>query len=219
MTVPKHCKNRKYVNAEGRLYSPEYDFEGDDGLAWYELTDMDAMCLLGICSHKSYNAWVKATDHYIYNVLTPHYKKVSSRAEAIYGGAVLPFELADKLNNVGLVITEWKNADYRPNKAWKDDFSTSLLTWKGEIRKIIKHYDEAACAFDMLNDIAATDLKQPALAKGVPTQQYQPIEGGYLGGAGTLPGSGDQKKSSIGRAVGILALGAAGYFGYKVLTE
>ncbi len=223
MPNPKrgHCSNRDIVNADKRLYSPRYDFEGDEGLAWYELIDADAMCFWGMCDHDSYNAWVRATDKYINNVLVTHYKKVHSRAEAVYGGAVFPVALSDRFNKVVDLVDAWEAAGYRPDKSWTDDFIHPLSTWWwGEIRKIIDYFDQAACLFDDLDEIAIEELKQPSLAKGAPKRQLEHVEGGYLGGVG---GPAAVKKngggSMVGMAVGIVAIGAAGYFGFKVLTE
>ena len=222
MANPKrgHCSNRDIVNAEKRLYSPRYDFEGDDGLAWYELIDADAMCFWGMCDHSSYNAWVKATDRYINDTLEPHYKKILSRAEAVYGGAAFPVELSDRFNKVTDTINNWRQAGYKANKTIADDFRHPFAPhWWGEIRKIIDYFDEAACAFDQLDEIAAVELKQPSLAKGAPVRQLEHVEGGYLGGHGGAAGQKQGGRSVVGMAVGIIAIGAAGYFGYKVLTE
>jgi len=222
MANPKrgHCSNRDIVNAQKRLYSPRYDFEGDDGLAWYELIDADAMCFWGMCDHDSYNAWVKATDRYINDTLVPHYKKVLSRAEAVHGGAAFPVELTDRFNKVEDAVNSWQSAGYRADKGWSDDFRHPFATWWwGEIRKIIDYFDEAACQFDQLDDIAAHALKQPSLAKGAPIRQLEHVEGGYLGGHGGPSGKAKGERSVLGMAVGVVAIGAAGYFGYKVLTE
>lgn len=223
MVNPKrgHCSNRDIVNADKRLYSPRYDFEGDEGLAWYELIDADAMCFWGMCDHSSYNTWVKATDRYINDTLVPHYKKILARAEAVYGGAAFPVSLSDRFNKVVEIVEAWKAAGYRADKGISDDFMHPLATWWwGEIRQIIDYFDQAACAFDELDLIAVDELKQPSLAKGAPARTLEHVEGGYLGGKGGL-GEGQKPpgKSPLGMAVGIVAIGAAGYFGYKVLTE
>ncbi len=215
-----HCSNRDIVNADNRLYSPRYDFEGEEGAAWYELIDADAMCFWGACYHGSYNAWVKATNAYIDNQLAPHYKKIVSRANAISGGAALPVSLTDKLNKVEDVIQSWRDAGYKADKTIGDDFAHPVSTWWwGEIRKIIDYFDAAACQFDALDLIAVEDLNQASLAKGAPKRQLEHVEGGYLGGKGGSPASGKDGGSAIGTAVGIIAIGAAGYFGFKVLTE
>lgn len=213
-----HCSNRNVVHAD-KLYSPRYDFDREPGLAWYEITDSDAMCFWGMCNHRSYNAWVDATDEYINETLAPHYKKILSRAEGIYGGAALPIELVDRFNKVEEIVNDWESAGYKSNKTWRDDFRNPFgPSWQGEIRQIIDHFDAAACAFDELDDIAANFLKQPALAKGAPVRQLEHVEGGYLGGSGGGGGPG-APRSNWTRALGIVAIGAAGYFGYKVLTE
>lgn len=213
-----HCSNRNVVHAD-KLYSPRYDFEGDPGLAWYEISDSDAMCFWGICNHRSYNAWVDAADLYINKTLVPHYKKILNRANAIYGGAALPIELVDRFNKVEEIVNDWKNTGYRSTKTWRDDFRNPFgPSWQGEIRQVIDHFDAAACAFDELDDIAVNFLKQPALAKGAPVRQLEHIEGGYLGGGGGGGGP-PPPRSNWTRALGTVAIGAAGYFVYKVLTE
>ncbi len=216
-----HCSNRDIVNADKRLFSPRYDFEGDEGRAWYELHDGDAMCFWGMCDHDSYNAWAKATGRYINKTLIPHYKKILARAEAIYGGAAFPVALSDRFNKVVEVVAAWEASGIKPDKTVGDDFVHPFAPyWFGEIRKVVDYFDQAACSFDDLDEIAITELKQPALAKGAPIRQLEHVEGGYLGGAGGPTGKpppGD--RSMVGMAVGIVAIGAAGYFGYKVLTE
>lgn len=227
MTTPKrgHCSNREIVHADKRLHSPNYDDEGDPGLNWYELIDADAMCFWGMCGHDSYNAWVKATDAYINGEgkykLTGHYLEVKARAEAMLGGAALPLDLSDKFNEIVALINAWNEAGYRPDKTLADDFRHPIATyWWGEIRQIIEYFDRAACLYDELDRVAIEVLKQPSLAKGAPVRTLEEIPGGYLGGHGGP--SGDAKpsgRSPLGMAVGIIAIGAAGYFGFKVLTE
>lgn len=224
MATPKrgHCSNRDVVNVENRLFSPAYDDEGDPGSAWYEFFDSDAMCFLRMCSHEDYNAWAKATDQYINGTgsqqLTGHYNKILNRAKAVYGGAAFPLDLSDKFKKVQDHINEWNDAGYKANKTIGDDFLHPLrVYWEGQVREIINYYDEAACLFDSLDEIAVKDLKQPSIAQGGPVRSVEDVPGGYLGGSGG-PG-GKKKPSGLGMAVGLFAIGAAGYFGYKILTE
>ena len=141
-------------------------------------------------------------------------------AEAHYGGAVMPVDLRDRLKKAREVISGWENAGFKPDKTVADDFLHGFLEWFwiGEIKKIVKHFDQAACQFDELDRIRAVDLERPSAAKGAPVTKLEDIEGGYLGGHGGSP-SGGKGVSGIGAAVGLVALGAVGYFGYKVLTE
>ncbi len=224
MARKKHCRNRLVVHAENRLYSPRYDWEGADGLAQtsFEFIDADAMCFWGVCDSDSYNAWVKATEKYINGELVPHYKKVLARANAQAAGAPLKTELQDKFNKIKAFIQKWDDAGYEPNKDWTDTLSHPFATyWWGEIRSIIEYFDEAACYFDTLDVIAADDLLSPALAKGAPKRTLEPSPtGSYLDGSGGPSGGGGGGSSSFAtKAVGIMAIGAAGYFGFKVLTE
>jgi len=219
----RYCRNRNIVQADNRLYSPFYDWDGDDGLSWssLEFIDADAMCFWGMCDHESYNAWARATGRYIEEQLVPHLREVKGRAMGVYQGAPLPQRLTDTFNKIENFVHEWDEANIRPNKDWKDTLWHPLAPyWWGEIRGIIKYFDDAACYFDDLDDIAQDDLKSPALAKGAPKRTIEASPtGSFLDGSGgARPGGGGQR-SGLGMAVGIMAIGAAGYLGYKVLTE
>ena len=218
-SVRRHCRNRNIVNVDNRLYSPFYDWEGDDGLAWYEFADRNAMCLFTMCDHDSYNAWAKATDEYIQGRLLPFYEDVLGRAKSKYSGAPMPLPLTDKFNQVKKIIDEWNASGIEPDKTLGDDFAHPVNSWwVGKIKEIIKYFDEAACMFDKLNDIAATDLESPELAQGVPEHTITPSPtGSYFDGSGG-PSKGDSKSSTTS-ILGAVALGGAAYFGFKVLTE
>jgi len=222
-SIKRHGRNRNVVNAENRLYSPEYDWEGDPGLALssFEVIDADAMCYWWGCGHDSYNAWVKATNAYIEERLVPHYNKVLGRAQGVYSGAPLPQHLQDRFNKIEEFIRSWEEADYRPTKTLADDFLHPLQPyWWGEIRSIIAYFDDAALYFDELNAIAAGELKSPALADGPPRRTFTPSPtGSYFDGSGGPNQGGGNSGSGLGKAVGIMALGGAMYFGFKVLTE
>lgn len=225
MAKPKigHCSNRSVVVAAGSLHSPKYDDERDPGTAWYEMgLDANAMCFWGMCDHKSYNAWVTATDKYINGTykkqLKGHLHEAQDAAHAAYGGLAFPVEVYDRFKAVAELINEWNATDYYPNKTWKDDFRHPFATyWWGQIRQIIDYFDRAACLYDTLDDILIEDLKRPSLAGGAPVMTLEDMPGGYLGGSGGA--SGTKSRSPAMMAVGIMAIGAAGYFGYKVLTE
>jgi len=215
------------VHAEGRLHSPDYDSEGEDGLAYssFEFFDDDAMCFWGICGPWSYNAWVEATNKYINEQLVVQYNKVFARAENHLQGAPLPQAMQDKFNKVMDAIKAWEEAGYKPNMTQLDKFAHPIsLWWSSQIRAIIAHFDDAACSFDILNNIAEVDLNSPALAKGAPTRTLEPsptASGSYLDGSGG-PSNGKKGGSEggvLGPALGIMALGGAAYFGFKVLTE
>ncbi len=221
MARKRNCRNRQVVNVENRLYSPAYDFEGDDGLAQssFEFFDSDAMCFWGICSPMSYNGWAKSTGKYIEDELVPHYKRVLGRANAVYEGGILPQEIQDLFNNTAAFIKSWDDSGIKPDKSYADNFSNPLnIQWFGMIRNIVDFFDEAACQVDILDDIASGPLNSKALAKGAPKRTLEPAPGGggYFDGP---PSDGGKGGSTMGKALGIMAIGAAGYFGFKVLTE
>ena len=213
-------RNRNVVNVDNRLYSPAYDWEGDDGLEWYELSDGDAMCYFRSCDFTSYNAWLKATDKYFNNVLIPHYNSVLKRAEAVYGGAAFGTDIADRFNKISKLINAWDNFDKTKKTIFENYLNPFTIYWRGKTREIVNFFDDAASAVDELNDIAVNDLKSKHLAETPPARTLDPIEGGFLGGSG---GPKQEAKggtmSTIGLGIGLIAIGAAGYFGYKVLTE
>lgn len=219
----KHCRNREIVNAEGRLYSPKYDWEGADGLAQssFEFIDADAMCFWGVCDSDSYNAWAKATNKFIEDKLVVQYKKVLGRAQAHYQGAPLPADMQDRFNNIAEFIQAWDESGIKPDKDWSDTLLHPFAPyWWGKIRTIVEFFDDAACAYDELVDIAADELNSPALVPGLPKRTLEPSPtGSYLDGSGGLIPGGGNSRSPTATALGIMAIGAAGYFGYKVLTE
>jgi hypothetical protein len=214
------CKNRRVVNVEGRLYSPAYDFEGDDGRAWHELGEGDAMCFFGVCSPASYNSWATATANFFEDELVPHYNLALNKAKGISQGAPLPTPLQDKFNKVYGFIKKWDESGIKPDKVYSDNFYHPITAyWVGEIRGIVNYFDEAACMVDYLDVILAVDLNSPAAAKGVPMRTLEaPPGGSYLDGSGGRMSS-DKGSSFTSKAIGIMAIGAAGYFGFKVLTE
>lgn len=220
MGVKTNRRNREVVNVENRLYSPAYDFEGDDGLAWHELGDSDAMCFWGICSPASYNGWAKSTGAYIENILVPHYKTVLSRAQGQYQGGALPQDMQDLFNKVHDFILSWDEAGIKPDKTYWDNYSHPLnIQWQGMIRNIVTFFDDAAAQVDILDDIAAGPLNSKALVKGVPQRTLEPAPGGGGYFKGPPSDGGGNGGSTMGKALGIMAIGAAGYFGFKVLTE
>lgn len=221
-----NCRNRRVVHVDERLHSPHYDWEGDDGLAWssFELMDKDAMCFWNICDHDSYNAWAEATDNYIQNTLIPQYNKVVNIGKGYYQDAPFPVSVSDRLDRIQEFIESWENSGISPNKKWYDDFKHPVQPyWYGEIRGIITYFDDAACYVDELNNICANDFKRPSCATTPPKWTLEPAptaSGSYLDGSGgPSPGNGKPGKSGLSTAVGIMAIGAAGYFGFKVLTE
>lgn len=224
----RNARNRDVVHVDHRLHSPAYDWDGDDGLAQsrFEFFDSDAMCFFGICGPWSYNGWVRATDNYIHGVLEQQYKnKILPRIKGQYQGAPIPMDLQDQLDNVTGLIKSWDDANYRPNKDQLDKFAhPTSVWWSGQIRAIIDYFDKAACMVDILDAIAVENLNSPALALGEPNRVLKKSptsSGSYLDGSGG-PSGGSGSGGGAGfaaQAVGIMAIGGAAYFGFKVLTE
>lgn len=217
-----NCKNRRVVNVGDLLYSPAYDFERDPGLAYssFEIHDGAAMCYWNLCAPGSYNAWAVATANYIDNELVVKYNKVLGRAKSKYQGGILPQDVQDLLNQVHDFIVSWDEADIKPNRTFSENFwHPTESYWNSEVRGIVNFFDEAACKVDILKNIADGPLESGALIAGAPQRTLEPAPGGggYFKGP---PTNGDKGGgSTMGKALGIMAIGAAGYFGFKVLTE
>ena len=178
------------------------------------------MCYWHICSPDSYNAWAVATAKYIENELVPHYKRISGRANAIYEGGILPQDIQDLFSNVTVFVKSWDESGIKPDKNFGDNFlHPTPQYWNGKVRLIVDFFDEAACQVDILDDIAAGPLNSKALAKGAPQRTLEPAPGGGGYFEGPPPSNGGKGGSTMSTALGIMAIGAAGYFGFKVLTE
>lgn len=219
MTKGINCWNRDVVHVDHRLHSPVYDAEGNKGRPWwFEPSDQHSLCYFGVCDYHSYNAWIDATDNYFVKLFIPHYNNVVGAANSQYGGAAMPQDLMDKLEQMADLINGWEAFD-KTKKVLKDQFfHTNPMYWLGETWKVSDFFDEMACQMDKLNEILVVDLKRKHMAKGAPSRTVEPVEGGFIGNpAGTE--SSVKGMSGVGMAVGLVALGAAGYFGFKVLTE
>jgi hypothetical protein len=202
-----HCRNRNIVNVENRLVSPFYDAEGDDGGAWHEFGSIGgAACYYGWCTGDSYQAWVDAANKYFNDKLVPQYNRVYRIAMGDDGSAAnLPQIARDRLMVVRDFIDDWKASP--PNR---DEYTETApnWVWKSRVEEIAKCFDEAACKYDDLDKILTMDLGH---AGGQAGYSEDPL----IGHASAKGGS----SSGIGKAMGVVALGAAAYFGFKVLTE
>ena len=227
--LPKkgHCGNRDVVVADGRLHSPKYDDEGDSGgllwdRAWSEFTEAEAMCYFGICGPRSYNAWITAADGYIFGdhprQLRGHFHELKKRAMLNSGGLAFPQSLTDKFQEVADFINEWNESGYFADAEFKDNFwHPTAAYWIGKTKPVIDYFDQAACLFDKLDKIALEEIDAPDLVRGAPVMTSEDVPGGYLGGDG---GSVAEKKgSALALAAGIVIVGGATYFGYRLLTE
>jgi hypothetical protein len=222
----KSCHNRDVVNVDRRLFSYKYDAEGGKLIDPWEIDSLEssyAMCFYAVCGPDSYNGWVNATDSYINGTsdsqLRGHYDAIRKRISAKYSGAALPTWVTDALAAVQNVIDDWNDAGYRADKTMSDNFRHPTgLYWMGQIKQIVDHFDDAACAFDDLNDLAVKVDERSATRPASPTPSLEDVpENGIFGGGG-----GEKPKAArndIGLFIGIAAAAAAGYLGYKVLTE
>jgi hypothetical protein len=218
MPEETNCWNRNVVHVDHRLHSPVYDAEGKKGRPWWiEATDQHSMCFFAVCEYNSYNAWIDATDAYFNNEFIPHYEDILSVVEGHYGGAAMPQDYSDLFNKLAAFINEWLAFD-KTHRSFKDMFfHSNPQYWESKTRVVVNFFDEAACNVDLLDEITI-DMGRKHKAKGVPKRSLQPVEGGFLGNpAGTETSS--KGMSGVGMAVGLVAIGAAGYFGFKALTE
>lgn len=219
-TLKISCFNRDVVNVDNRLFSYKYDknmvpindFWDNSGL-----TDRIVMCFYGNCGHESYNAWVDAANLYINGIsgLIGHYNDIKTRIKSKYSGGVIKQELQDRLNDVKSVIDKWNDAGYAADKTWADDFRHPFTWyWEGEIRGIIDYFDNAACAYDKLNNIAF-DIGEDSAAKAAPSPGLEVPDSGVFG----KREENKPKRNDTGIIVGLAMAATAGYIGYKVLTE
>jgi len=221
-----NCRNRDVVNVNNRLYSPNYDWEGDDGRAWSESGESDAMCFWGLCGPSSYAAWCEATDKYINKVLSSQYMKVLKLAEGKFGA--IPIEVADRMAKIASHINSWNQSEFK--KDWETGaydvwsvpvFGEQYWDTRGNIQGVVNIFDDAACLMDELNSIASVDLDRPSLAQGAPVRTVTPSPtGSFLDGSGGgQGGSASPSGGGISKSLGVVGLGVAAYFGFKALTE
>ena len=216
MARKRYCRNREVVNVGRQLYSPEYDFEGDDGPAWYEwhMGDSGSMCGWNWCGPGDAKRWRKATDDFIQGTLKKQLSKVRRSSEA-YTGGVLPLEIQGQLKEVKDFIKDWN--DHRDFTEIPSQFNIPAMA--GYIHKTIDYFDRAACYMDVpLNEIAEEigALHIIKRAPVVPGAKSAPDGGVWVRGGRAEEGVGPSKGIGL---VGWVAIGAAGYFGFKVLTE
>lgn len=216
-----HCENRDIVNVNNELFSPDYDFEGDEGLTWYEYVGAAvtgsfpstyAMCDFAICDDDDADRWMEATRHYYDKEFKPQLAKTKKIIDAYTGGAPPTFEQQGVINQCDKLVKDWKDfqAKEAPSVFWSGEF-------RGYIRSIVQYFDRAACLMDPLNDLA-DEMGASHLSNRAPVIEAKPPPDG----GSWIRGGGTDESSSAGNGIGVLgwvAIGAAGYFGFKVLTE
>ena len=219
MARKRYCRNREVVNVGRQLYSPEYDFERDDGPAWYEwhMGDSGSMCGWNWCGRGDAERWRNAADVFIQGTLKKQLLKVRRSAEVYTGGGALPLETQGRLNEVKNFIKSWNG--FRDSEEIPSQFNIPAI--EGYIHKTIDYFDRAACYMDdPLNEIAEEigALHIIKRAPVVPDAKSAPDGGAWIRGGRT----GEEVTGPPGKGIGVLgwvAIGAAGYFGFKVLTE
>lgn len=213
--MPKSvCENRDEVHVDNRLHSPRY------GRTPFEFSESMSMCYVGQCWHDSYNAWLKATKEYIRDTLAPQLNEAKQQAANVSGGGTLPMHITNTFNNIEEFIDEWESKGFE-EAFWTQDFRHPFEPyWRGRVKTITTYFDKAACYMDDLNSLLANELKAPNMVKTkAPREAKKPPGGGtWLGGDGGSTKPGSTARTALS-AVGIVALGAGAYFGFKVLTE
>lgn len=211
------CKDRRVVHVDNRLHSFEYDN------AWYETGPASAMCYWSMCNHLAYNDWLRETNKYIYDDLKPHYTEVRARTQAISGGSALPMNLSDRFKQIDDFIKRWESENFKSARPADVFIHPTPMYWMGKIQEVVKYFDKAACYVADLNDIADNAISSPGLSKrSTPPSVKEPPGKGdsWLGNpAGGSSEGGSVSGGTALNIVGLVAIGAAGYFGFKVLTE
>lgn len=210
-----HCRNRDIVNVDNELFSPGYDWEGDSGGAWYEYMaicrECMAMCGGGICMGGDVERWQDATHRYIDREFKPQIAKTKKTIAAYTGDAPPTFEQQEVLNQSAKLLKDWKEFQTKDVPwAWRPNAIAS------HIKSISRYFDRAACLMDDLNDIV-DEMGAYHMANRAPILEPKPPPDG---GRWIRGGGADEGPPGKGLGmVGWVAIGAAGYFGFKVLTE
>ncbi len=212
----KHCRNRDIINVGNRLHSPDYDFEGDSGPAWYEWDpwhehEPASMCGYGVCMGGDVDAWKDAMNNYYEKTFKPLLRHAKSLAIAQTEGGPSPFRVEAVINTAEKVEENWK-ALRTTDAPWA--FNVPAIN--NYVYSIVRQFDSMACdGVDPLNELleefGAVHLTQKASAR---KPKAPPGGGSWLRNGAPEP----EKPGGIG-VVGWLAIGAAGYFGFKALTE
>jgi len=230
MPTRSPCQDRKVVHVNNRLHSYDYD------RAWYEFGPEDAQCYLGLCNPRAYSDWRKAAMRYIDESLRPHFLEIQQDTSDALGSLVPPAHIDKKFKEISEFLDEWDEITERPfedgglpeiNNIRAGFWNPLRAFWNGKIIEVVKYFDDAACYFADLNDIAKGyspgSVKKPRgrVAKTAPDggswlNRSDSDKG--IGGGGGGGGGGISTNTALS-AVGVIAIGGALYFGYKVLTE
>jgi len=216
------CRNREGPVQGGstRRKSPFYDNEGDPGVAWYELSEVDAMCTFGTCTGTDSEAWLAATKTFFDREFKPAYEQLKSVAGS--SGMPMTDSQTRAIQESQQLIEEWERHRKAVNANPPSAFSRFYLL--DTLKTTVNFFDEAACRLenDLLPEIESIRpglVEPPAVTPvGPPPGGGKWIRPGHAGGAGSAPPP-KNEKSMASTALGVVALGAAGYFAFKVLTE
>lgn len=210
--VGEFCRNRKSLTPDGRRHSPSYNNKGGRGTAWYEFgIDDDAYCTFGGCTKTDRVAWEKFTARFFRTQFKPS-------LEALKVSGTLSDEVKRAIRNGDDLITS-----YNRHQAWTrrtDPGFWSPMDLHDAIGGTINHLDEAACQKDMVIDPLLRFIAGRPGKAGGPVEIAPTAAPGGRRWIGSGPPTRAQNGTSTGAtALGVIALGAAAYFGYKVLTE
>lgn len=213
------CRNRRALTPDKRRHSPSYDDEGDPGQAWYEgfgVIKEAAYCTFGDCTDTDRKIWEKFTQNFFLRTFNPAVANLRQAVPTPHSDLV-----RTSLSEAGAVN---KSFNAHLSQVRRDDHGFwSPMALHSDIEGLINHMDEAACQLDFVisplmvavgrGDLAPSGPKE-ILPTGAPGGKKW-IDGG-AGGGGAPP----KEEGSLGtKAVGVVLLGGALYFGYKVLTE
>lgn len=214
----KMCRNRSHVTGpERRRHSPVYDDDGDPGNGWLEMGDADVMCTAGYCTGTDSEVWLRATNVFFEKKFRPGYDKLKT----VIASSGMPGTDPQRrvLDDAKQLMDGWQKhqaavkAD--PPSVWN-----AFRLW-GVIETTVNYFDEGSCLLE--NDI---DVEICKIRPGLCGQKNEegllgPAPGGgpWVGG-GRRPGQPPKPPASPAAiAAGVVLLGAASYFGFKVLTE
>ena len=180
-----------------------------------------SMCGWAICGAGDAESWRKAANKFIQGTLKKQLKKVKRKVEIYTGGGPIPLETQAGFNEIRDFLKEWDSF-----RAKEIPWSFNMPAVEGHIRQTIDYFDRAACYIDdpegfNLNAVAEEIHAPDAVKRApvVPDAGSAPDGGSWFRGGG---GVGEPPVGEPSRGIGVIgwvALGAAGYFGFKVLTE
>lgn len=210
-----HCANPLIIRA-GVRHAPQAHIYDEPWWENFTKAGYDTMCSMGLCGVLDVNAWVEAADTYAKR-LQKQIERVDKGLRARQDGK-LTFDQTEILEAAQSTIDDWEEAfgDFEPYNALENAV-TLVSTVKDEIDKVVTLWERMTCAMDDVNALQGEGgyiEKPPAKTVGPPEghdSYFDPEAGKEKPGAGALGG--------MGTAIGVVGLGIAGFFAYKLLTE